>query len=162
MFKFVIKKLQSVCFALGGFHLNFSIFSLLKACTFMVFIVFTLSLPFYALANEGAAPPKPNPLEQFFPFILIGLFFYFLLIRPQQKKQKAQSSFLSNLKEGEEILTTGGIYGKIVRIMGEYVLLEVDKTTQIRLLKNAISSYTQEKKPEKTPSDNKKTKKIKV
>jgi len=124
--------------------------------------VFVLLIPLNVASNE-ASSPKPSPLEQFFPFILIGLFFYFILIRPQQRRQKSQSDFLSKLKEGEEILTSSGIYGKIVSIMKDYVLLEVDKNTQIRILKNSVSSYTKEKNPEKeTKADSKKTKKIKA
>ena len=129
----------------------------------LCFMAFAFFLPFYALSNEGASPEGPTPLEQFFPFILIGMFFYFILIRPQQRRQKTQSNFLSQLKEGEEVLTGSGIYGKIVRIMEDYILLEVDENTQIRILKNSISSYAKEKNPEKEPKKEvKKTKKIKA
>ena len=125
------------------------------------FFIFTIS--FHAYSNEEAPAPTPNILEQLFPFLLVGLFFYFLLIRPQQRRQKSQSDFLSKLQEGKEVLTTGGIYGKIVRVMGEYVLLEVSENTQIRVLKNCVSSYTQEKNPEKTTKkEDKKLKKIKT
>ena len=125
-------------------------------------LVFSLIWTFSAFSNEASAP-QPSPLEQFFPFILIGLFFYFILIRPQQKRQKNQVNFLSQLKEGDEILTTGGIYGKILRIMDQYVLLELDKNIQIRLLKACITSYAQEKHPEKEQkTETKKNKKRKA
>jgi len=131
----------------------------------LVFLSFFSHFSHQAIANEtnAPAPPAPHLLEQLFPFLLVALFFYFLLIRPQQRRQKEQTDFLLRLQEGDEVLTTGGIYGKIVRIMGEYILLEVSENTQIRLLKNCVSAYAQQKNPEKkAPTENKKAKRIKA
>ena len=127
-------------------------------------LIFSLGAQESAFSNSETAS-KPNALEQFFPFILVGLFFYFILIKPQQKKQKNQNTFLSNLKEGEEVLTSSGIYGKVLRITGDFVILEVDENTQIRVVKSFISSYTQKKNPVKeynTTSKKDKNKKIKI
>ena len=118
-------------------------------------LVFTLLFSFLSYANEGTTPlAKPTALEQFFPFILIGLFFYFILIRPQQKKYKQHKGFLSQIKRGDEILTNSGIYGRIEGLTDHFVILEVAKNVRIRVAKSQISSYTveaekqQNKKPE--------------
>ena len=143
-----------------------AIFQNLKILMTKLFYILILSLGMQenAFSNSETAS-KPNILEQFFPFILVGLFFYFILIKPQQKKQKNQNTFLSNLKEGEEVLTSSGIYGKVLRITGDFVILEVDENTQIRVVKSFISSYTQTKNPVKeynTTAKKDKNKKIKI
>ena len=83
----------------------------------------------------------PSVLEQFFPFIIIGLLFYFLLIRPQQRKHKQHGDFLSKIKRGDEVLTSSGIYGKIEGLTEEFVILEIADNTRIRILKSQISSW---------------------
>ena len=91
---------------------------------------------------EKAETPQPNALEKFFPFIILGFLFYFLLIRPQQKRRKQKEVFLSQLKRGDEVLTAGGIYGKITGLSADFITLEVGKNVQIRALKSQISPYT--------------------
>ena len=67
------------------------------------------------------------------------VFFYFIAIRPQQKQQKEHKSFVSSLKEKDEVVTSAGIIGKIVQLDEQVVRLEVDKSTRIRVLKDQIS-----------------------
>ena len=86
--------------------------------------------------------PQPTALEQFFPFILLGLFFYFILIRPQQKKAKSHNQFLAGLKRGDEVLTTGGIFGSIEGLTDQFVILEVAENVRIRIMKSQIASHT--------------------
>jgi len=64
-------------------------------------------------------------LGAFLPFIIIILVFYFLMIRPQQKRDKAMREMLEALKVGDNVTTIGGIYGKIVRIKDEVITIEV-------------------------------------
>jgi preprotein translocase subunit YajC len=64
-------------------------------------------------------------LGAFLPFIIIIAVFYFLMIRPQQKKDKAMKEMLNALKVGDNITTIGGIYGKIVRLKDDVVTIEV-------------------------------------
>ena len=66
----------------------------------------------YAYAQ--AAAQQPSMLASFIPLILIFLIFYFLLIRPQQKKQKEHKILLESIKRGDEILSSGGILGKVL------------------------------------------------
>lgn len=111
-----------------------------------------LCLSFKAFA-EAAPPPRPSALEQFFPFILIGLIFYFLLIRPQQKKFKHQQNFLSKLKRGDEVITSSGIFGRIEGLTDQFVILEVADSVRIRVLKSKIASFIKElEDKEKPPS----------
>lgn len=71
--------------------------------------------------------------------LLILVVFYFFLLRPQIKKQKDQQKMIDSLKEGQEVVTTAGIIGKVVRIDGNIVRLLVDEKTYIRVLKQTIS-----------------------
>ncbi len=84
---------------------------------------------------------------------LIGIFaiFYFLMIRPQQKARKRHQEFLANLKKGDKVITSGGIWGTVVEIGDETVTLKVDANTRITFTKEAIASYQpkKEEKPEK-------------
>ncbi len=86
---------------------------------------------------EGA--PAPNPLIQFLPLIVIFAIFYFLLIRPQQKRQKEHQKFLESLKRGDEVITNGGIYGRVVDIKDNVVSLELAKNVVIRIAKSQIA-----------------------
>ena len=74
--------------------------------------------------------------------LLIGgivVVFYFFMIRPQQKKQKDQKKFLEEVKKGENVITVGGIHGRIVSIDGDTLILEVEKGGKIKLDKSSIS-----------------------
>ena len=98
-----------------------------------------------APAPPGGAQPSPNALEQFFPFIILGLLFYFLLIRPQQRKIKQHGSFLSKIKRGDEVLTSSGIFGRIEGLTDQFAVLEVADNVRIRVVKSQIASYARPK-----------------
>ena len=70
--------------------------------------------------------------------VLIFVVMYFFMIRPQQKKQKELVKFRDNLKKGDKVLTAGGIYGVVVEVKDQYVLVEVDANVKIRFDKSAI------------------------
>lgn len=72
-------------------------------------------------------------LMQFAPFILIFLIFWFLIIRPQQKKAKAHRELLLALKKGDEVKTDSGIHGTIARLADDYITLEIANKVQIRI-----------------------------
>ena len=93
-------------------------------------------------AVEGAA--QPNPLVQFMPIILMFVIFYFLLIRPQQKKAKELQTMIAALKKGDKVVTTGGILGTISSIQDDYAVITVgDSDTKIEILKSAIAGLRQ-------------------
>lgn len=81
-----------------------------------------------------------NPLTTFLPLLLIIVVFYFFMIRPQMKRQKELKKFREELKRGDKIITTGGIYGRIVEIdpVNSSILIEVDSNVKIRVDKAAI------------------------
>lgn len=90
----------------------------------------------------GAA--QVNPLAQFLPIILMFVIFYFLLIRPQQKKQKELQTMITNLKKGDKVVTNGGILGEVSSIQQDYVVLNVgDSNTKLEVLKSAIAGLRQ-------------------
>ena len=78
-------------------------------------------------------------LMQMFPLLLIFVVFWFFILRPQMKKQKEQNKFAEQLTKGQEVVTSSGILGKINRIDGEIVHLEIATKTIIRVTKGAIS-----------------------
>jgi preprotein translocase subunit YajC len=75
------------------------------------------------------------------PLVLLFVVFYFLLIRPQQKKAKQQRSFLENLKRGDSVVTSGGLCGKITGITDNMVTLEIAEKVRVRVLKGSIVDY---------------------
>ena len=77
----------------------------------------------------------------FLPLILIFVIFYFLLIRPQQKKMKVHKEMLSKIKRGDDILTAGGVYCKVSRVIDENkVEVEISSNVKITISKPTISS----------------------
>jgi preprotein translocase subunit YajC len=98
---------------------------------------FVLISPAYAQAAAGAA--QENTLLTFLPMVAIFVVFYFLLIRPQQKKQKEARAMLESLEKGNEIVTAGGVLGRIVKIDEQYVTVEVAPNVQMIVQRGAIS-----------------------
>ena len=78
----------------------------------------------------------------FMPLILMFVIFYFLLIRPQQRKQKLHREMLSNLKKGDQIITSGGLYGKVTGISDTVVTVEIADRVRVKLARNFISTVT--------------------
>lgn len=83
---------------------------------------------------------EPNMLAQFLPLILIFAVFYFLLIRPQMKRAKEHKTLVANLSKGDEIVTNGGLLGRIVELNDSFVTLELAEKVQIKLQRHAVAS----------------------
>jgi preprotein translocase subunit YajC len=79
-----------------------------------------------------------NPLGLFVPMILIGAAMYFLMIRPQRRKLRAQASLQSSIEVGDEVVTTSGMYGFVTLIEGDIAWLEIDDDVQIRIARAAL------------------------
>ena len=95
-----------------------------------------------AIAQASQAAPQPSTLETLFPiFAMLGIF-YFLLIRPQAKKAKQHEKLLSDLKSGEEVVTSGGIIGRVRSVSQEFVSVEVSNNSIIKVLKSNIVGLT--------------------
>jgi len=83
-----------------------------------------------------------------FPLIMIFGIFYFILIRPQQKKTKQHQEFLDRLKRGDTVVTSGGIHGKITGLTGKVITLEIANNVRIKVSRNQIAGLKEEEKEE--------------
>lgn len=92
-----------------------------------------------AFAQTAQAPSGVPILGQIFPFILIFAVFYFLLIRPQQKKAKEHREMLGRLKRNDTVITSGGIHGKVIALTEGELTLEVAPNVRIRVQRSHIS-----------------------
>ena len=103
----------------------------------------------YAMGTPqaGAAPDSgTDMLVQFVPLILMFVIFYFLLIRPQQKRAKAHKQMLSELKRGDHVITSSGLLGRILEISDEEALIECGEA-KLRISRGAIGGVIDPKAP---------------
>ncbi|HGY56399.1 MAG TPA: preprotein translocase subunit YajC [Caldithrix abyssi] len=93
------------------------------------------------MAPAGQGGEAGNPLLSFLPFILIIVIMYFLMIRPQAKKQKERQKMLDALKKGDNVVTTGGIHGKVVGFTddGKTVIIKVDDNVKLNVERSYIN-----------------------
>ena len=91
------------------------------------------------LMAPPAAGSNPNQVMQFLPLILIGIVFYFFMIRPQTKKMKDQKNFIEAIKKGDKVVTIGGIHGKIADINEDTYLLEIENGVKMKIDKVSVS-----------------------
>jgi len=91
-----------------------------------------------AYAQAGGAAPGFDMIS-LLPLVLIFVVFYFLLIRPQQKKMKAHREMIAALKRGDKVLTSGGIIGNIVKVEEGELLVEIAKDVRVRVARHMIS-----------------------
>jgi preprotein translocase subunit YajC len=87
------------------------------------------------LGDSGSS----GEMGQVFLFGSIILIMYFFMIRPQQKKQKDAKNFISEIKKGDNVVTIGGIHGKVYSVEGDTILLELDKGLKLKIEKSAVS-----------------------
>ncbi|MBI3301085.1 MAG: preprotein translocase subunit YajC [Deltaproteobacteria bacterium] len=100
----------------------------------------------YAQFGNGGGP---GPLVQFLPLALVFLVFYFLLIRPQQQKAKAHRETIDNLKRNDEVVTTGGLYGRVIELNDKVVTLEIAPNVRVRVDRPHIDTLVGGAKPGK-------------
>jgi len=81
----------------------------------------------------------PEALIQLFPLFVIFAIFYFLLIAPQRKRQKALQEMINNLKNGDRVITTGGLYGEVVSVKENAIQLKISDNVKVRLAKSAVA-----------------------
>ncbi|MDA0680590.1 MAG: preprotein translocase subunit YajC [Proteobacteria bacterium] len=84
--------------------------------------------------------PAADPFGFFLPMIVIFVAFYFLLIRPQQKKQKAHAALIGALATGDEVLTAGGVLGKVTAVSDHYATLQIAENVEIKIQKSTVSA----------------------
>ena len=91
-----------------------------------------------------------NGLESFIPIILIFVIMYFLLIRPQQKKIKEHKNMVDNLRRGDQVLTQGGIIGKITKVKeGEEIEVELARDVKVSVIRSTIVNVLSKTEPAK-------------
>ncbi|MGX4643932.1 preprotein translocase subunit YajC [Massilia sp. SYSU DXS3249] len=94
----------------------------------------------YAQTTTAADPGLMGSLTTFAPLIIMFVVMYFLMIRPQQKRQKEMKAMMDALAKGDEVVTAGGILGRVVQVKDAYVTLEVAAGTEMVVQKNAVTT----------------------
>ena len=92
----------------------------------------------FILAQQS--PPPQSGLIGLLPFILIAGIFYLLIIRPMRSRQKNLESLIASLKNGDKVITTGGVYGTIAGVRENTFLLKVGDQVKLEVAKNAVAS----------------------
>jgi preprotein translocase subunit YajC len=99
-----------------------------------------VNLPlFLGVVAKTSSTTSTNPLVTFLPLILIGVVFYFLLIRPQQRRTRAQRELIQSVDVGDEVVTIGGIFGTVRAVDDDSISLEVAPGTTLRFVRSAIA-----------------------
>jgi preprotein translocase subunit YajC len=95
----------------------------------------------YAMGAGGQAGTtgQGGGLMGFLPFIALIIIFYFLLIRPQQKKAKEQRTMLSALKKGDKIITSGGFYGEITGLTDDAIIVEIAPKVRVKISRGSVA-----------------------
>ena len=101
----------------------------------------------YAMGQSGAAGQGTGGFSAFVPLILMFAVFYFLLIRPQQKKQKANREMIANLKKGDRIITSGGIYGRITAVNDNALTVEIADKVRVKIVRANVAALSQPSLP---------------
>ncbi|WP_130620109.1 preprotein translocase subunit YajC [Dyella amyloliquefaciens] len=92
----------------------------------------------FVIAQAAPAAGAPNPIMTFLPLILLFVVFYFLMIRPQMKRQKEHRNMVSALSKGDEVVTNGGIAGKVDEVGESFITVEIAPNVKIKLQKGAV------------------------
>lgn len=104
--------------------------------------------PAYAQAAGGAG--GGDFLMSLVPLVLIFVIFYFLLIRPQQKRAKEHQQMVENLRRGDQVVTAGGILGKVTRVKeGDEIEVEIAENTRVKVYRSTISAVVAKSEPAK-------------
>ena len=93
-----------------------------------------------AYAQAGEAPAAPNPM---FQFLILGgfvLIFYFIIWRPQAKRAKEHKALVESISKGDEVLTSGGMLGKITKVDENYVMVQVADNVELKIQKSSIAA----------------------
>jgi preprotein translocase subunit YajC len=101
-----------------------------------------------AFAQAAGAPSAGAAFAQFLPIILIFVIFYFLLIRPQQKKMKEHRAMVDALRRGDQVVTSGGIVGKVSKVQEDgMVEVEIAEGVKVKVIKHTITTVLNKTEP---------------
>ena len=114
----------------------------------------------FAMGQTGGQAQGPGGIAAFMPLIILFVIFYFLLIRPQQKRAKEHKEMVNNLKKGDRVITSGGIHGTIASLDESTLTLEIAEKTKIKINRGNVAGLAAgSSAPENTKEDTKKDKK---
>ena len=103
-------------------------------------------MPYFVMAVDAAQAPapgaQPSPILQFLPLIFLFVIFYFLIIRPQQKKQKDHANMLAKMDKNDEVITGGGIHGTIVSVNEKTASVRIADNVKVEVEKSSILQVT--------------------
>ncbi len=100
----------------------------------------TTSLLLFTAQLESAVPAKPPIWMQYFPFLMIAVIFYFLLIRPQTQAKKTHDALVAAAKTGDDVVTSAGILGTITNVKDRTFVVKIADNVKIEVLKSHIAS----------------------
>jgi preprotein translocase subunit YajC len=100
------------------------------------------SSPAYAQGAAGAAGGTSAFLIQIVPLVLLFVIFWFLIIRPQQQRLKTHRAMVDAVKKGDDVVTGGGLIGKVVKVADQEVEIELSPTVKVKALKSTLTSVT--------------------
>lgn len=107
-------------------------------------MLFALVEPAYAMGGAGGGGQSSgNPILQLLPFVLMFVVLYFLILRPQIKKQKAQQKMIDELKKGDRIVTSGGIHGVITNLKDDVLTVKIAENVKVEMARTAVSRVRQ-------------------
>ena len=105
-------------------------------------------MPGLAYAQGGVGAGGPSPIVSLMPIALMFVVLYFLLIRPQQKRAREHDTMIQNLKRNDEIVTTGGIYGRIQSLAEAVLVVEIAPNVRVRVDRAQVANVVRGAKPE--------------
>ena len=108
--------------------------------------MYNLATTILAMAPGAGGEGGSNIFSGIIPIVLIFAIFYFLLIRPQQKKAKAHRQLVSDLKKGDEVVTDSGILGTIQKVSDDYVTLDIAPKVPIRIVRSRVAEVVKRSK----------------
>jgi len=111
-------------------------------------------LPLLMAPAAGAEAGSADVFGAFLPFVAVIAIFYFLIIRPQNKKRKETEKMITALKKGDRVVTIGGLYGTIQSVKETTVILKADDNVKLEFLRSAISSVVTQGKDDKSEEKN--------
>ena len=114
-----------------------------------------------AYAQSAGASSEQSPFFQFIPLVLILGVFWFLIIRPQQKKQKAHQRMVDSLSKGDKVVTNGGIFGTVVKVGDDRVTLEVASKVKIKFERHQVARMDKKEAEIKDDTDDDEKKVVK-
>jgi preprotein translocase subunit YajC len=98
-----------------------------------------MNTPILTMLAAGAAAAAPPAWIQFLPLVAMGLIFWFLIIRPQMRRQKEHQAKIASIKKGDQVLTGGGLVGKVVRVDDVYADIELAQGVKVKAVKSTIT-----------------------